>query len=208
MKKATTEAAAKTGMMTGAKIIKIGKVKATPQEKVGGHTLIFALGSMPLRKPRYHKPQAVKELEEVADIENQRKHPHTPAKYLAKSKYRDDTANGLTRCIIDFIKLNGGQAERINTIGIPVDRRREVTDVLGHSRTIGSIEWRTGGGTVGSADISATIRGRSVKIEVKVGRDRQSPAQREYQRQVEQSGGLYYIARNFTDFLHWYHENF
>ena len=110
MKKATTEAAAKTGMMTGAKIIKIGKVKATPQEKVGGHTLIFALGSMPLRKPRYHKPQAVKELEEVADIENQRKHPHTPAKYLAKSKYRDDTANSLTRCIIDFIKLNGGQA--------------------------------------------------------------------------------------------------
>ena len=209
MKKATTsEAAAKNVMMTGAKIIKIGKVKATPQEKVGGHTLIFALGSMPLRKPRYHKPQAVKELEEVADIENQRKHPHTPAKYLAKSKYRDDTANGLTRCIIDFIKLNGGQAERINTIGIPVDRRREVTDVLGHSRTIGSIEWRTGGGTVGSADISATIRGRSVKIEVKIGGDKQSPAQQQYQAVIEAAGGLYYIARNFTDFLHFYHENF
>ncbi len=209
MKKATTsKAAAKTLKMTGAKITKISEIEEKPLKKSDGIFLSITVGSVKPRKPRYTKPQAVRELEEVADIENQRKHPHTPAKYLAKSKYRDDTANGLTRCIIDFIKLNGGQAERINTIGIPVDRRREVTDVLGHSRTIGSIEWRTGGGTVGSADISATIRGRSVKIEVKVGRDRQSPAQREYQRQVEQSGGLYYIARNFTDFLHWYHENF
>lgn len=143
------------------------------------------------RKPAYKKPDAVKRLEQAKG-----------------GTYRDDTANGLTRCIVDYIKLKGGQAERVNTMGVPLDTRCEVTDIMGHRRTIGGIEWRKGGGTVGSADISATIRGRSVKIEVKVGRDRQSPAQREYQRQVEQSGGLYYIARNFTDFLHWYHENF
>lgn len=208
MKKATTEAAAKNVLMNGAKIAKIGEIEEKPLKKSDGIFLSITVGSVKPRKPRYTKPQAVKELEELADIENQRKHPHTPAKYLAKSKYRDDTANGLTRCIIDWIKLSGGQAERVNTTGIPIDKRRSVTDVLGHTRTIGSIEWRTGGGTKGSADISATIRGRSVKIEVKVGRDRQSPAQREYQRQVEQSGGLYYIARNFTDFLHFYHENF
>lgn len=207
MKKATTEAAAKN-LMNGAKISKNGEVKAVPAKKSGGIFLVFTVGSIKHRKPRYHKPQAVRELEELADIENQRKHPNTPAKYLAKAKYRDDSANGLTRCIIDYIRLHGGQAERINTTGVPIDRRREVTDVLGHSRTIGSIEWRTGGGTKGSADISATIKGRSVKIEVKIGLDRQSEAQKEYQRQVEQAGGLYYIAKDFTSFVEWYHQTF
>lgn len=160
------------------------------------------------RKPAYKKPQAVKDLEERADIENARRHPHFPAKYLPKSKYRDDTANGLTRCIVDFIRLNGGQAERINTTGIPRDTRRTVTDILGHTKTVGSVEWRPAGGTVGSADISATIRGRSVKIEVKVGRDRQSEAQRQYQTDIEAAGGIYYIAQDFTTFVEWYNSNF
>ena len=160
------------------------------------------------RKPPYKKSQAVKELEELADIENQRLHPNIPTKYLARSKYRDDTANGLTKCIIDFIRLNGGQAERINTMGIPRDSRKTVTDMVGHTRVIGSVEWRTSGTTKGSADISATIRGQSVKIEVKIGHDRQSDAQRDYQASVEQAGGVYYIARNFTDFVSWYQRTF
>ena len=164
-------------------------------------------GEIPRKKP-YKKPEAVRLLEELADIEQQRKHPNTPAKYLAKSKYRDDTANGLTRCIVDYIRLNGGQAERINTVGIPKDTRQQVTDILGRTRTIGSIEWRTGGGTRGSADISATIRGRSVKIEVKIGRDRQSDEQRNYQAAIEAAGGLYFIAKDFTAFVAWYAQQF
>ena len=160
------------------------------------------------RKKPYKKPQAVRELECMADAENARKHPNMPLKYLAKCTYRDDTANGLTRCIIDFIRFNGGQAERINTTGIPIDTRREVTDVLGHRRTIGSVTWRPSGGTVGSADISATIKGRSVKIEVKVGRDTQSEAQRQYQASIEAAGGLYFVAKDFTSFADWYTKTF
>lgn len=176
--------------------------------KIDTPVLIFALDSTKPRKPRYVKPQAVRELEELADIANAKAHPHMAAKYLAKAKYRDDTANGLTRCIIDWIKFHGGQAERVNTMGIPIDRRRQVTDVLGRSRTIGSVEWRKGSGTTGSADISATIKSKSVKIEVKIGKDRQSQAQREYQRQVEQAGGLYFVAKDFTSFVEWYQQNF
>lgn len=160
------------------------------------------------KKQPYKKPQAVKELETMADLDNQQRHPNIPPKYLARSKYRDDTANGLTRCIIDFIRFDGGQAERINTMGIPKDNRRQVTDIMGHCRTIGSVEWRTSGTTKGSADISAIIRGQSVKIEVKIGHDRQSDAQRDYQASVEQAGGMYYIARNFTDFIAWYQRTF
>lgn len=211
MKKATTtKAAAKTIEMTGAKILKIGKIEEKSKKKTSGILLAFTVGSTKPRKPRkprYQKPQTVKELEEMADIENARRHPQF-AKFAPKAKYRDDTANGLTRCILDYIKLHGGQAERVNTMGIPIDRRRQVTDVLGHHRTIGSIEWRKSGGTVGSADISATIRGRSVKIEVKIGKDRQSAAQQQYQQAVEQAGGLYFIARDFTSFGEWYRQTF
>lgn len=146
------------------------------------------------RKPRkaaYTKPEAVKRLEQVTG-----------------RKHRDDTANELTRCIIDYIKYKGGQAERINTTGIPIDSRRQVKDILGRTRTIGSVQWRPSGSTVGSADISATINGRSVKIEVKIGRDRMSEAQRRYQRDIEAAGGIYYVARDFTEFVAWYHQNF
>ena len=146
------------------------------------------------RKPKkaaYIKPEAVKKLEAVTG-----------------NKHRDDTANGLTRCIIDYLHYKGWQAERINTTGIPHDTRQQARDILGRTRTIGSLTWRPSGSTIGSADISATINGRSVKIEVKIGKDRQSAAQRQYQAAIEQAGGLYYIARNFTTFVAWYHQNF
>ena len=175
----------------------------------GSTTIVCATFNAPAvpKKPKkapYRKPEAVKQLETLADAEQQRKHPNTPSKYLAPCKYRDDTANGLTKCIVDYIRLQGGQAERINTTGIPQDTRQQVTDILGRTRTIGSVTWRTGGGTRGSADISATIQGRSAKIEVKIGKDRQSDAQRQYQAAIEAAGGLYYIAKNFTEFLSWY----
>lgn len=205
MKKATTHAAA---TKTGAKVQKSSRFISISLKKLSAPVLVFALGSTKPRKPRYVKPQAVKDLEELADIANAKAHPHMPQKYLAKAKYRDDTANGLTRCIIDWIRLHGGQAERINTTGVPVDRRRLVTDVLGNTRNIGSIEWRRSGGTAGSADISATIHSKAVKIEVKIGRDRQSPAQRQYQAAIEAAGGLYYVAKDFTSFVEWYHQTF
>ena len=205
MKKATTTSAAATN--TGAKIDK------NPEPSKGGMyigIMLCAADPDPMdwgeldswmskpptrerkpRKPAYKKPEAVRKLEQVTG-----------------RTHRDDTANGLTRCIIDYLKYKGGQAERINTTGIPLDTRQTYTDICGHRRTIGSLTWRPSGSTVGSADISATINGRSVKIEVKIGRDRQSDAQRRYQTQVEQAGGYYYIARNFTEFVRWYHQTF
>lgn len=121
-------------------------------------------------------------------------------------KYSDKTANGLTRCIIDFIRLTGGQAERVNCTGRVIDRREIYTDVLGHRRIVGSLAFIKTSGQRGTADISATVKGRSIKIEVKVGRDKQRPEQVEYQRQIEASGGLYVIAKDFEQFFIWYRQ--
>ena len=58
--------------------------------------------------------------------------------------------------------------------------------------------------TKGSADISATIQGKSIKIEIKWGKDRQSPAQAKYQAEIEKAGGIYLIIHTFDEFYEWY----
>jgi hypothetical protein len=133
-------------------------------------------------------------------------YPSVPDYALSMPKYSDKSANALTRCVLDWLQLNGWQAERINTMGRPIDKRQQVTDVLGRTKTIGSMTWGKSTATKGSADISATIKGRSVKIEIKYGKDRQSQEQKKYQEMIEQSGGIYLIVRTFDDLFNWYNE--
>ena len=124
--------------------------------------------------------------------------------YVVKTKFTDKTANGLTKSIIAWINLNGYQAERISTTGRYIDNSKVVTDVLGNRKKIGSGKYIKGTGTNGSADISATIKGKSIKIEVKIGKDKQSEAQIKYQQMIEKAGGIYFIAKDFDEFYGFY----
>lgn len=123
---------------------------------------------------------------------------------IPKPKFTDNSANALTKSIIAWIELNGYQAERINNTGRYVDNKKTVKNIMGQSITIGSGQYIPGTGTKGTADISATIKGKSIKIEVKFGKDRQSEAQKEYQATIERSGGVYFIAKTFDDFYNFY----
>lgn len=161
-----------------------------------------------MQTQRYKKPDAVKRLEDALLAEKAKRYKLTEPELLIRPDLTDKTANGMTKCIIQYVRLRGGQAERINTMGRPIDRRKVYQDAVGLTRSIGSIEWIKGTGTRGSADISATIKGQSVKIEVKIGTDRQSQAQKEYEKNIEAAGGIYYIARDFTSFVEWYHSKF
>ena len=151
---------------------------------------------------------AIKILKELYLIDSKRKYPSVPDHSRGIPDFTDKTANGLTKCIINFINLSGGQAERINCTGRIIDNRITSTDVLGHNRTIGRLQYIKTAGKRGTADISATIKGRSVKIEIKIGNDRQSEAQKQYQKSIEASGGLYFIAKDFRQFLDWYYLTF
>ena len=115
--------------------------------------------------------------------------------------WNDNSANSLTKSIEFYINANGFQAERINTMG--VYREGKKIQVGENSRQLKGT-WTPSTSTKGSADISATIRGRSVKIEVKYGKDRQSEVQKRYQQSIEQAGGTYFIARNFDEFIIFY----
>ena len=115
--------------------------------------------------------------------------------------WNDNSANSLTKSIEFYINANGFQAERINTMG--VYREGKKIQVAENTRQLKGT-WTPSTSTKGSADISATIRGRSVKIEVKYGKDRQSEVQKRYQESIEQAGGTYFIARNFDEFIIFY----
>jgi hypothetical protein len=119
-------------------------------------------------------------------------------------KLKETGANDLTRLVIDFLTLNNCQAERITSQGQYRDNTKQVTDVIGRVRTIGSGTWTKGTSTAGTADISATIKGRSVKIEIKWAKDVQSSAQKQYQNAIEKSMGIYIIVKTFDDFVLWF----
>lgn len=168
---------------------------------------------LPEIKPRktpkapYKKSAAVKYLEALALESDRAKHPNMKPEYLAPRRYRDDSANGLTKCVIDFLKYTGNMAERVNSQGRFIDTTKRFTDVTGRLRQIGTAKWVPGTGQKGTADVHAVLKGgRSLFIELKT-TDRQSNFQKEYQRKVEAVGATYIIVRSLEQFLAWYNEN-
>lgn len=160
---------------------------------------------MEAKNKRYQKSEAVKKLENLAFENKIKNYPNFP--YPIKENYKDNTTNELTKCVIDYITLRGFHAERINSTGAIKDNRTTSTDVLGNIRTIGSVDWIKSTTQKGTSDISATIQGRSVKIEIKckaTGDNIQSEAQKEYQSQIEKAGGTYIIVSTFEEFYNWF----
>lgn len=167
---------------------------------------MYQLPPIPPKKtarPRYRGSIETRELGRLAFEEACRKHPSVDPRYISPRKYRDDSANGLTRCVIDWIRLNGGQAERINCAGRYVDNTQVFTDVVGRTRSIGTGQWIPTSGQKGTADISAVIKGRAVKIEIKM-KDRQSEDQKRYQEAIERAGGIYIIVHSLHEFVEFY----
>jgi len=130
------------------------------------------------------------------------RYPNMPPAYIPKKKYDVKKSNGLTKAIIDFINIQGGMAERIGNTGRYL-QGDTVTDVIGIKRVFKG-KYIPGTGTNGTADISATYKGKSLKIEVKIGADRQSDAQKEYEQRVTDAGGIYVIAKDFEGFYLWW----
>jgi len=67
-------------------------------------------------KAKYKKPAVIKLLEE-AEFQHRYKNSIMPEYARFKEKYRDDTANGLTKCIVAWFKINGHFATRITSTG-------------------------------------------------------------------------------------------
>lgn len=147
---------------------------------------------------------ALQQLKDLALEKVKAKFPSQRYHYSFVHKYTDSTSNGLTKCILDWLHFNGWQCERIAVTGRLIDQRDVIKDICGRQRLIGSTKWIKGSMQAGTADLSAIIKGQSVKIEIKICKDIQSEAQKKYQKQVEEAGGVYLIVKDFKGFLDWY----
>jgi len=142
---------------------------------------------MKVKKAPYRKPEAVRELERMANEEARQKHPTCP--HLAPRTFRDDGANNLTKCITTYLRLKGAFVSRLNNGGIYDYRLKK---------------YRPGTNRRGLPDVIATYEGKSIFVEVKHGRDRMSEHQERIRQEQEQSGGLWFTAHNFTEFKIWF----
>jgi hypothetical protein len=108
-----------------------------------------------------------------------------PAFAVPKQTFKFNTANGLTRATLIYIRVFlKGQAERISSMGRVIKNGGKNIYIKGTSLN-------------GTADISALIKGKTIKIEVKIGKDRQSDKQKEYEKMITENGGYYLIAKDF-----------
>ena len=116
---------------------------------------------------------------------------------------RAGTTNGLTQCIITYCNLKGWQAERISSSGRVIQNKKVIQTGFFGAKTVGANKYIPGTSQKGTADISATINGQAVKIEVKNKntKDRMSDDQKRYQENVEFSGAIYYIAKTLQDVI-------
>ncbi len=136
-------------------------------------------------KSRYAKPDSVKRLE--ADyFEWKYRNSTIPDHCRVKPHFRDDTSNGLAKCIEVWTKVNNAFYQRQNSQG-QFDPR------LGR--------WRKSGTTAGIADVQVTHKGRVYNFEIKIGRDHQSDRQKAVENRIKSAGGHYAIVKSFDDFL-------
>ena len=156
---------------------------------------------------QYNERTAIAHLKELHLEQQKFKYPSLP--YYSAPNFSAAKTNGLTRCVIHFLRLKGHQAERISCEGRIIDNRITYMDTVGYNRTIGSIQYIKSSGQPGTADISATVNGQSVKLEIKnaLTHDKQSEVQRQYQRQIEESGGVYVIITSLAMFINWFYSN-
>ena len=104
--------------------------------------------------------------------------------YLSPKYPKVDTANGLTTFVENYIIWDGYRATRISSSGRMVGGKY----IPGRTRK-------------GTADLSATIKGRTVMLEIKVNKDRPSEYQLREQQMERAAGGVYEFVRTPEEFI-------
>jgi hypothetical protein len=108
-------------------------------------------------------------------------------------------ANGLTKFILNFIKYDGYRATRVSSAGRYIEAKNEQGHkIAGGGMFIPSTTRR------GAADLSCTIKGRSVMIEIKIGNDKPSEYQLREQQLERVSGGIYEFISTPEEFFELY----
>lgn len=96
--------------------------------------------------------------------------------------------------------MSGPHTDLVNKIRLFIS---EIGGVTANVDTPGLLYTRDGHavklGTKGTLDIAATVKGRAVWIDAKIGRDRLKPAQEKFAAAQERAGGIAFAAWSVED---------
>src|SRR3990167_6629608 len=77
--------------------------------------------------------------------------------------------------------------------------------IFHYRQNTGAFKTERGGfyrfGVSGAPDIVVVVNGRYIGLEVKMGRNKQSIAQKKFQQELEQAGGLYWLVHSLEDVI-------
>lgn len=132
---------------------------------------------------------AVNELKEMDLNQKREKYKNVPEYALPKTKIKTSTSNELTQAIIKYLTLKGHFATRVSSAGRYLTREK----IYIPSTT-----------RKGTADIHAIVNGKHLSIEVKIGKDKLSEAQKTMKQNIERAGGAYFVSRDFDSFVEFY----
>lgn len=106
---------------------------------------------------------------------------------------KPESANLLTRRIVAYVRANGGFATRLASTGT---YRADLKKFVSSQQL------------AGLPDVLACVNGQFVGIEVKVGRDTLSDAQKQTHKALSDAGAWIYTCRSFDAFETWFTVNF
>ncbi len=115
-----------------------------------------------------------------------RQSPTVPRYAMVKPKPHDTNTSGLTDCVRSFLITKGHYCGRTNTTGT-------------YSQKLG--KYIHSGATRGQSDLNCIVQGQSWQVEIKLGKDKLSPAQERIREQVQKAGGVYLVAKTFDGFV-------
>lgn len=97
------------------------------------------------------------------------------------------TANNLTKGVKNFIKLQGGWAVRVNSMGVYDPQKKIYRRIAEEDK--------------GVSDVVACYKGRALFVEVKIGADKESAYQKRFKNEMTRSGAVCIVARNMEQFI-------
>lgn len=139
----------------------------------------------------------LKDLSKLKYIQDRKNRPSIPEHAVAVTKYSDTTSGGLTKAIKAYCDIKGIFCQRTGSEG-RYRPGKTVIDVIGRARVMKGT-WLPGNQR-GTADLTMVVNGKYVGVEVKIGKDRQSEVQKEFENKLTQSGGHYLIVKSWEDF--------
>lgn len=125
--------------------------------------------------------------------------------YFQQAPHKQYHSKQLEKIIIKVLNKSGSIAVKVKNAGQYLDKSKQVTDVVGRVRTVGSKGFVRDTNVIkGMADIRADIiGGLTWYIEVKID-DRQSEVQKEFESKITGLGHHYTIVRTVDDFMEQY----